>query len=227
MRSTMAAPSRALEVVGYIEELIEDACLQPGDKIATKDQIREGSGAARATVNEAVKVLHERGRIVMRPGPKGGLFVVAANPGIQLGRFLLAVGDDAKSVADAMALRDFLEEMVITEAVEHHTAQDVADLRELLRQIEADRDQTELLVIGIWELHLRIAQITPNATLKATYGGLVDFIRSRVAGQPTSRHPERGGFTQKRVDIHAELVDVIEAGDTSLVRDAVHRHNHI
>lgn len=219
-----SAPSRALEVAGHIEELIGAEGMQPGDRIATKDQVRERFGVARATVNEAVKLLQERGRITLRPGPKGGLFVVASDPQVQLGRFLLAVGMDAKGVADAMAVRDFLEEMVLTEAVEHRTERDVRELRGQVGKLDVDAD-IQGLVDRIWSLHRRIAQVTPNATLRATYCGLVDFIRSSVHGQPPVTAAE--DFARQRVLVHADLVEVIASGDVSRVPEAIERHNAI
>lgn len=223
--ATIAVQSRALEVVAYIEDLIKEQDLRPGDRIATKEQVREQSGAARATVNEATKLLLERGRIAMRPGPKGGLFVAASDPGVQLGRFLLAVGEDAKSVSDAMALRDFLEEMVLREAVAHRSETDLVELREHVEEIRRAAGRTHEFVNRIWTLHLRIARITPNTTLSATYCGLVDFIRSTVYGQPTSAPAGAEDFAQRRIATHAELVEVIASGDSSRVREVVARHN--
>lgn len=219
------APSRALEVAGHIEELITSERLVPGDRIATKEEIRARSGAARATVNEAVKLLQERGRVSLRPGPKGGLFVASTDPGVQLGRFLLAVGKDAKAVTDAMALRDFLEEMVLAEAAEHRSEDDLADLREHVAALERADGDVPALVEAIWALHGRIADVTPNATLRATYRGLVTFIRSSVHGQGSSSATGSTAFTQERIDVHAEMVEVIASGDGGRVSDVIARHH--
>lgn len=61
-----------------------------------------------------------------------------------------------------MALRDFLEEMVVTEASRHRTEGDVADLRAHLALVERASEDTDQLVDRIWALHLRIAQMTPQ-----------------------------------------------------------------
>lgn len=63
------------------------------------------------------------------------------DPGIQLGRFLLAVGKDASTVTGAMALRDFLESMVVREATVHRSSDDVTALRHCLDRIAGSRPQ--------------------------------------------------------------------------------------
>ena len=68
----MALPaprSRAEEVVVYVEGAIDQRGLQPGDHIGTRGDLRGETGVARATVNEAIRLLHEDGiKIVMLTG---------------------------------------------------------------------------------------------------------------------------------------------------------------
>ncbi|MEV4901275.1 FCD domain-containing protein [Citricoccus sp. NPDC055426] len=221
----LESPSRATAVARYIEEYIEEKGLSAGDRIGTKQDLQQRSGVARATVNEAVRLLHDRGRISVRSGPQGGLFVADVDPGIQLGRFLLAVGKDAATVTDAMALRDFLETMVMREATEHRRPEDVTALRHCLDRIVGAGDDPGRLLPLVWEFHDRIATITPNVVLKSTYLGLVGFIRDQVKGLPDSQTSTPGSFAQERVAAHVALVDVIESGDLSRVDEVVERHN--
>jgi DNA-binding FadR family transcriptional regulator len=68
----MALPvsrSRAEDVVVYVEGAIEERGLRPGDHIGTRADLRDQTGVARATVNEAIRLLQERQRIALRPGP--------------------------------------------------------------------------------------------------------------------------------------------------------------
>lgn len=219
------SPSRATSAARYVEEYIEEQGLQPGDRIGTKQELQQRMGVARATVNETVRLLLDRGRIKVRSGPRGGLFVAEIDPGIQLGRFLLAVGKDAETVTDAMALRDFLETLVVQEATAHRTPEDVAELRLNLARITASVDDPSRLLPVVWQFHDRIAAITPNVVLRSTYLGLVDFIRDHVRGLPESLIPPPGDFTHERVAAHAALVEVIESGDISRVAGVVERHN--
>ena len=65
----MALPvhrSRAEDVVAYVEDAIEQRGLRPGDHIGTRAGLRDETGVARATINEAIRLLQERQRIVVR-----------------------------------------------------------------------------------------------------------------------------------------------------------------
>ncbi|MFZ3453794.1 FadR/GntR family transcriptional regulator [Arthrobacter sp. 7Tela_A1] len=216
--------SKSSEVAAHVESEIRRRNLAPGDRICTKDELRESLGVARATVNEGVRILHDRGCVFLRPGPGGGLFVAPPDSAVQLGRFLLAVGLEADSVTDAIALRDFLETMVLQEAVVHRRAEDVADLRSKLSKIASSKSDPRLFVSGIWDLHVRIAEISPNLLLRSTYLGLMDFISRRVVEIFRTEGAADESYYEHRIRVHAELVDVIEAGELESVADAIRRH---
>src|SRR5260370_14062636 len=117
-----AARSRAEEVVVYVEGTIDQRGLQPGDHIGTRGDLRGETGVARATVNEAIRLLQERRRIVVRPGPGGGLFVAPTDPVVRLGRTLLTVLGEPSAVAWAVQGRDHLEPLVSPHPAQPRTA---------------------------------------------------------------------------------------------------------
>lgn len=57
---------------------LEPATFSAGQRIGTKDELRQRFGVAVATMNEAVRLMEMRGLVVARPGPGGGVF--ATNP---------------------------------------------------------------------------------------------------------------------------------------------------
>lgn len=217
--------SRALDVVRYVDFLVERKNLQPGQRIATKEELRTGSGAARATVNEAIKILRERGRVTVRPGPHGGIFLAEIDHGMQVGRFLLAVGKDAKNIRDALAVRDHLEPMVFTEALTHRTEEDISDLCQIIERLRQVTDDDRQVVRGIFELHLRIAEITPNVILGSNYRGLATFIRDNVTDSPHPAADTDPQFSAHRIEVHADLVEVIAAQDATRLPEVLARHS--
>src|ERR687885_440239 len=70
---------RAEAVARDLEAEILGGRLTPGDRLGTKDDLRQRFGVAVATVNEAVRLLETRGLIEARPGPGGGVFVAASS----------------------------------------------------------------------------------------------------------------------------------------------------
>src|SRR3954468_545447 len=58
----------------------------PGERLGTKDDLRQRFGVAVATINEAVRLLERRGLVEARPGPGGGLFVTRSSVRVALKR---------------------------------------------------------------------------------------------------------------------------------------------
>ena len=67
--------SRAEELARGIEDDIAAGVLSTGDRLGTKDDLRQRFNVAVATLNEAIKLLESRGLVEARSGPGGGVFV--------------------------------------------------------------------------------------------------------------------------------------------------------
>ncbi|MCX5214746.1 FCD domain-containing protein [Kitasatospora sp. NBC_00240] len=218
-----APRSRAEEVVAYVEDSIEKRGLRPGDHIGTRADLREQTGVARATVNEAIRLLQERRRIVVRPGPGGGIFVAATDPVVRLGRTLLTVHGEPSAVAGAIEVREQLEPLVAAHAAQYRSAKDARELKSLITAMRKSLDDVTRFVSLNWDLHLRIAAISPNTVLRGTYVGLYEFVNQ--VSLVNSQSPD-GDYLAQRLKVHSDLVDAIVAGDVTAARHAAEAHRH-
>src|SRR3954453_15534293 len=100
---------RAEAVARDLEAEILGGRLAPGDRLGTKDVLRQRFGVAVATVNEAVRLLETRGLIEARPGPGGGVFVAHSSRRAALKRSGMAAMWGTARLADCMAVRNALE----------------------------------------------------------------------------------------------------------------------
>ncbi|MER5495182.1 FadR/GntR family transcriptional regulator [Streptomyces sp. NPDC002454] len=211
----------------HIEDLIAQRRLTPGDHIATKEELRRESGMARATVNEAARLLQARGRIVLRPGPGGGLFVAPTDPVVRLGQTLLTVRSEPVSVIDAIAVRDGLEPVLAADAARFRSPRDIADLRVLIDAMAEVVNDPERFLRANWRLHERIAQIVRNPVLRTVYLGLVQFIQEQATeAAPYGSRDEHTAYKRHRLDIHIDLVQAIIAGDVAASAEAARLHSH-
>lgn len=197
---------------------------QPGDFIGTLTELQTSTGFARATVSEAVRLLRERGVMEIRPGRDGGLFVAETSPVIKLRHTLLTVRHSATSVADAIVVRESLEEILILDAAAHRRDSDIADLRALMAQLRTTKASPEKFMTTNWKLHARIAAITPNALAKALYLGILDFIKAETSEFAPDDTEWSENF-DNRIAVHDQLVEAIASGSVTAARKAVAAHN--
>jgi DNA-binding FadR family transcriptional regulator len=123
-----------------------------------------------------------RGMITVRPGPGGGVFACRQSPMVRLGNSVLALDEDAASVADAIRLRDALEPLLVQDSLQHASRNDIAALNTILAQMKDAADQCNAISFlrCNWTLHARIAEITPGAILRSLYLSLLEIIESHM-----------------------------------------------
>jgi DNA-binding FadR family transcriptional regulator len=103
--------SRAELVAQEIEREIV-AGRAPGDRLGTKEDLRQRFGVAVATINEAVRLLETHGLVHARPGPGGGVFVSGASTRLTLRPVVLGFKTGETSYEECLELRDALEPAV-------------------------------------------------------------------------------------------------------------------
>jgi DNA-binding FadR family transcriptional regulator len=224
--NSFVGQTRANVLASQIEQQILDREFKPGELIGTIESLRERSGFARSTVAEAIRLLADRGLAEIRPGRGGGLFATAAGPMVRIRHTLLAVTDAPGSVAEAVAVREALEVLIDVDAAQHRTAADITDIkRGLAKLTTAAGKGTTAFLLANWDLHERIAQISPNQTASALYLSMTRFVREHAVAATHDEAPETAAeWLAIRVATHTELVDAIVAGDAARTKKAVDKH---
>jgi len=199
--------------------------LEVGSRIGSKDELRGTVGVSMGTLNEALRLLVNRGVITVRPGPGGGVFVNAPAPFVRLGNLMFALSSSNNSgIQDVVRVRDALEPQVIMDAALHRTSDDIRELRKLTKVAseQSRREDNRLDPQFFWALHRRIAMISPNTLLRGLYLGLIDFIEMRTGPM----QPKQGDvdYVATRIDLHRQIVDAIEARDITAAKELADRH---
>ena len=197
--------------------------MQEGDRLGTKKELCQRLGVASATLNEAIRLLQERGLVTLRPGPKGGIFVTKADPFARLGRTLREVRDEPNLVNGAIEVRESLRALAAQDALRHRTDDDIKALREHLAVLEAAvGDHTQFLDASR-RLQELISSIGENRVLQTVYGGVLAYLEandqaSSAVGSPAQRRKQQRSFTQ----LVEAIVDQDEKACQRAVR-ALHR----
>jgi len=218
--------TRAHALAASVESMIHREGMVAGASIGTIETWRERSGFGRATVSEAMRLLVDRGIVEVRPGRGGGLFVARTGPVVRLRHTLLSVHGDATSVADALAVREALEPLLVRDAARHRTKRQVRRLRSRVHEVETALDDHDAFVRAVWALHEDIAEISPNELLRAIYlavlRGIDDSAVRATSGLDST--DSSAEYRRHRLRVHAELVEAIAAAESDAVERALERH---
>jgi GntR family transcriptional repressor for pyruvate dehydrogenase complex len=218
----VGAGSRAEQLALAVETRIREDALMPGESVGTIEDLCAASGFSRPTVNEATRLLRDRGVVVIKPGRGGGVFVAPVSNVVRLRHTLLRVTDDAESVADAVELRDHLELLIVLGAARACTPADLAELRDLTAELAAADDWDDVLRT-IWRLHARIAALCPNQLARAVYLTALERLSTTAGSRFDDQDPT--SYRAARLRAHVALVDAIASGEERRIRTAVTRHN--
>ena len=210
---------RAEAMARDLEAEILGGRVTPGERLGTKDDLRQRFGVAVATVNEAVRLLETRGLIEARPGPGGGVFVAGSSVRAALRRDSLQAAWGAARVADCVVVRNGLEPLVCREAALHRTAADVRELHAIVDEMERRADDPRAYFQHNFGLHRRIARIGHNAPAHSIYLTLLDFIEDGLETEDLRRFDAASD-----VVAHRELVEAIADGPGPRLDAAIAHH---
>jgi GntR family transcriptional repressor for pyruvate dehydrogenase complex len=221
---TEAHATRAQVLAARMEQRIAEQALVAGDAFGTIESWRESSGFARATVSEALRLLVDRGVIEIRPGRGGGVFVASTGPVVRLRHTLLSVHGEATTLADAIAIREALEPLLVADATRSRSAADLRRLRSRLDAMAAQLDDHDAFMRSNWALHEQIAGISPNEMLRAIYLAMMHVIGEQAERAVSDQETGSAEYRQHRLEVHRELVAAIDSRDLDRARRAVEAH---
>ncbi|MGO2112168.1 MAG: FadR/GntR family transcriptional regulator [Pseudoclavibacter sp.] len=146
---------------------------------------------------------------------------------VRLGNAVLALDEDAASVADAIRIRNALELLLVEDALVHATREDVLTMREKLAAMRSTADESDGtgFIRANWALHGQIAATSPNTMLRSIYVGLLEVLESHTLSATPPANQSRAAYLQSRYDLHVELVDAIADQDETRALDLIREHN--
>ncbi|MBX8489167.1 GntR family transcriptional regulator [Pseudomonas lijiangensis] len=193
-------------VYAHIFEAILEQRLAPGTKLS-EEALGEIFGVSRTIIRRALSRLAHEGVVLLRPN-RGA---VVASPSVE----------EARQVFFA---RRMVEKAITELAVEHATAEQLAELRQMVsdeRDSFARGDRGAGIRLS-GEFHLQLAVAARNAPLISFQRSLVSQTSLIIAQY------ENGNRTHCSYDEHTQLIDAIEARDAALaVELMMHHMDHI
>ena len=216
--------ARAESVADQIMTLAE--AVAAGDRLGSKGELRKRWGVSVGTFNEAIRIAQSRGIVSVRPGPGGGVFAATQSAMVRLGNSVLALDGGDAWVAEAVRIRNALDPLLIEDALWHASPADIAGLREVLAHMAtaaAGGDARGFLHAN-WQLHARIATVSPHPVLRSLYLSLLDQIESHTLEVlPVSEQPLSAYIADRHL-LHVAIVDALDHRDRDLVLSLIAEH---
>lgn len=212
--------SRAEAVARELEEEISAGTAQTGDRLGTKEELRQRFSVAPATVNEAVKLLDTRGLVAIRPGPGGGVFVAGPASRIRQGPMIMGFRWAEATMADYHEVRGALEPLICRHAARRRGYSDIRALRAILADMAAHLGQPRAYARDNTAFHRRIAGLSPNAPLRSLYLTLLDFYEASLDHEQLPPV-----IDEANIEVHRRLLAAIEQGEGPALEDAIQHHN--
>ena len=200
------------EAIEKIKGMIVSGALQPGQRLPKEADLATDLGLSRNSLREAVKALSLMNILDVRQGD--GTYVTSLESPLLLEALSFIVDfhrDD--QVLEFLAVRRILEPAAAAMAARSVTAEQVAELRELMDSV-GPADGIDKLIAADMEFHRRISQATGNRVLCSLLEGLsTPTMRARVwrgLTEPTA--------LERTLAEHTAILDAVEAGDAEAAR---------
>lgn len=193
-------------VYAHIFDAILEQRLAPGTKLS-EEALGEIFGVSRTIIRRALSRLAHEGVVLLRPN-RGA---VVASPSV----------DEARQIFYA---RRLVERAITELAVQHATAEQLAELRQMVRdeQESFSRGDRGAGIRLSGEFHIKLAEAARNAPLVSFQRSLVSQTSLIIAQY------ESGGRSHCSYDEHNKLIDAIEAGDAECAMQLMMHHmDHI
>jgi len=170
--------SRAQEVVAVLTE--RSLAAPEGTRLGQKEALRQAIGVSIGAFNEALKMAHDRGVIEVRRGPGGGIFATKQTAMGRLAGELMTVNVDDPTIAEVFRMRNSLDPLLISDAIEHATMADIYDLKDITRDMEKAIETSDPRAFHhlAMDYQRRLLAVSPNTMLRPVLSTLFDIIEN-------------------------------------------------
>ena len=215
-------PGRSASLSSQIIADVRDALfakkLKPGDVLGTENEFAARYGVSRIVARDALRTLEALGIAEIRMGKGGGARVARGNPRLFAEALAVQLDLTGVSAAEIMDAQRAIECLAAELAAENATDADIARLRALLVDAEANlNDAARTTELGA-EFHLAVADASHNRVL------VVQLISLQHVSWPRRNPTMNAKVARHILDVHKELLALIEMRDAAGARKLMDDH---
>lgn len=203
------------EVFLQMKQLIIERKWKSGDKLPSEGELCKLFDVSRVTVRNALQKLVALDLVETRLGD--GSYVKVIDDTASINR-LVPTAYFEENLESILEFRREIESGTCAIAACKADANDIQELREILKTMEGLQDNLEKLALADLDFHYKIAQISRNAMIIKTYEIISDVYKSHIKRMVEKMGGGIGMF------YHKKIVDSIEARDVDRARSYMYEH---
>ena len=202
--------SRAQQVAFSIENQLLIDRTPVGTPLGRRTDLMEQYRMSPTVANEVLRILRDRGLVVVKPGPGGGVFVASQPPQVRLGALDLwftGTGTDPLALFEA---RTHLEEILTRVALDRATPSDIRDMEWAVEELRNASDAR-----GFLEATLRLHMAIARASRITVLAGMYEAIATLISGSLTRAEllPGHEDQLQHNIEVHSDIVSALRDRD--------------
>jgi GntR family transcriptional regulator, transcriptional repressor for pyruvate dehydrogenase complex len=208
--------SVADDLVARLRRMIFDGELAPGARLPPERELQSVLGVSRVSVREALYQLELQGLVDRRPGR--GTVVVAPDRSDRAPTLLAILTAGDRDLLELMDLRAAIEPPIAARAAARATVADVQELRDLVDEMQ--RTSAVERVIELDEaFHAAIGRATHNPLFAQFLDVIRDWLHATRRGALQSDRRRR-----ESIEAHTRIVAAISARDADAAATAMREH---
>ncbi|HZQ10497.1 MAG TPA: FadR/GntR family transcriptional regulator [Anaerolineae bacterium] len=205
--------------VNEIERLIISGELAPDSKLPPAREFAEQLGVSRTVIREAVRILEAKGLVETRHGVGSAVRRPTNEQVVEPLHMLLRTYRGQVTFEELHEVRSILEIEIAARAALHATGEDIALLRQTMRDMEKLLNRPELFAVKDADFHNALGQATHNTLLMI----LSDSVRGLLKEYLALVIP-RLDLSEKVMPYHLEILRQIERRSEEGARQAMAAH---
>lgn len=205
------------EVAAQLERLILDGALKPGDKLPPERELAERFDVSRSAVREALRSLELKGLVEPRPGE--GTLVRTPSIDSLLNPLASLLGQKLELVGELLEVRTMVEPHLAGRAARNATAEDIAELANILERHEGKVARQELAIEEDSEFHYTIARASKNSVILKVVDMMMDILR-----ESRERSLQVDGRPARSLAGHRRIFNAIKRRDPEGAEKAMRQH---
>jgi GntR family transcriptional regulator, transcriptional repressor for pyruvate dehydrogenase complex len=204
------------EVARQIERLILKK-LKPGDKLPSERELAEMLQVSRSSIRDAIRGLELMGLVEPRQG--AGTIVREVSADSLVNPFANALKRKHAMVGELLDFRKMLEPPLAARAAAHASADEIAEMEEVLQRQEEKLARGESTIAEDAEFHYSIALASGNSVVLKVLDILMDLLRDT-----RERSMQVEGRPEKSLAGHRRILAAIKRQDGESAKAAMRRH---